>query len=475
MVAEHGGKDTMKKSWTISEFASLTGGVVFGRDDAMPTRIVSDSRDVLPGDAFIALPGALQDGHYFLEDAVKRGAKVLIGSNESLLKHNLSNNTGVLVKDTEANILLAAQKYMKLVNPIVISVTGSVGKTTTRECIHNVLSTNFKTHRPFRSYNTNIGCALTILSMPSDTNVLILEMGANHENEIASMVSLFPPDVAIITEAAAAHLEGFKNAEAIVSSKCEIYKNDKTKILFYNSDRYNLHSRIINDSKNVIAYGVGMHNSCYRIVETEFFIQNNKPCLSFTLQTKKDKYIVKSSFLGVHNVYPISFAIILGEYFNLSKENILKAISETQPLDGRGVYIPLKYGVTLIDDAYNANPVSMKAALDTLNSIESKGKKIAILGEMKELGSYSALYHTEILDAAKFCDFIILYGDIWQKEPIDLKDSELYNKIIISKSLEDCYYKIVEYIKNENIILIKGSHGNRLDIIVSKIIKEFMK
>ena len=97
-----------------------------------------------------------------------------------------------------------------------------------------------------------------------------------------------------------------------------------------------------------------------------------------------------------------------------------------------------------------------------------------ILGEMKELGSYSALYHTEILDAAKFCDFIILYGDIWQKEPIDLKDSELYNKIIISKSLEDCYYKIVEYIKNENIILIKGSHGNRLDIIVSKIIKEFM-
>ena len=277
----------MMTHWNVSDFAALAGGVVLGHDASMPTRIVSDSRDVLPGNAFIALSGTQQDGHAFLEDAVKRGASILIGSNENMLKEYANEKTCVIIKYTENNIIKAAQKYIEIINPKIISVTGSVGKTTTRECIYNVLTSKFKVHRPFRSYNTNIGCALTILSMPVDTNMLVLEMGANHENEIASMVSVFPPDVAVITEAAAAHLEGFKSIDAVISAKCEIYNNIKTKVLFYNSDRIELHSKIANESKIVEKYGVGIENSFYRIFSPEFIIYKNKPNMSFILKTSK--------------------------------------------------------------------------------------------------------------------------------------------------------------------------------------------
>jgi UDP-N-acetylmuramoyl-tripeptide--D-alanyl-D-alanine ligase len=473
MVANNGGKDSMMTHWNVSDFAALAGGVVLGHDASMPTRIVSDSRDVLPGNAFIALSGTQQDGHAFLEDAVKRGASILIGSNENMLKEYANEKTCVIIKYTENNIIKAAQKYIEIINPKIISVTGSVGKTTTRECIYNVLASKFKVHRPFRSYNTNIGCALTILSMPVDTNMLVLEMGANHENEIASMVSVFPPDVAVITEAAAAHLEGFKSIDAVISAKCEIYNNIKTKVLFYNSDRIELHSKIANESKIVEKYGVGIENSFYRIFSPEFIIYKNKPNMSFILKTKKEEYKVKSNFIGVHNIYPISFALSIGEYYNVSKQEMLKSILQMEPLDGRGVYIQLKCGATLLDDSYNANPISMKAALNALKNIKTEGEKIAVLGEMKELGSDSILYHESLLKDASFCYVIILYGDIWNNTIKESNDFIYASNVILCQNLEQCYVQITKHIVKDNFILIKGSHSNNLESLVSKIKKEY--
>ncbi len=465
----------MMTHWNVSDFATLAGGVVLGCDASMPNRILSDSRDVVPGDAFIALSGAQLDGHTFLEDAAKRGANVLIGSNEDILEKFEKTHTCVVVKNIEKNIIIAAQQYINLVNPINVSVTGSVGKTTTRECIYNILSKNFKVHRPFRSYNTNIGCALTILSMSFDTNILVLEMGANHENEIASMVSVFPPDIAVITEAAAAHLEGFKNIEAILSTKCEIYKNDKTKILFYNSDRIELHNKIFSDSRKIEKYGVGFENSIYKILAPKFSINDYEPKLSFILKTKKDEYAINSKFVGKHNVYPISFALAIGEYYNVQKQSMLESIFKMEPLDGRGIFTFLKCGAVIIDDSYNANPLSMNAALNALRQININGKKIAILGEMKELGSESIKYHNILLKEAGFCDFIILYGNIWCNSDINLNAFNLRKNLILCQTLEQCYESTTKYLKNGNTILVKGSHSNNLEFIVSKIKKEYFR
>lgn len=465
----------MMTHWNVSDFATLAGGVVLGCDASMPSRILSDSRDVMPGDAFIALSGAQQDGHIFLEDAAKRGANVLIGSNEDMLDKFEKTHTCVVIKNIEKNIIIAAQQYISIVNPITISVTGSVGKTTTRECIYNVLSKNFKVHRPFRSYNTNIGCALTILSMSFDTKILVLEMGANHENEIASMVSVFPPDVAVITEAAAAHLEGFKNIEAVLSTKCEIYKNDKTKILFYNSDRTELHKKIFSDSRKIEKYGVGFENSIYKILAPKFLINDYEPNLSFILKTKNDKYVVNSKFVGMHNVYPISFALAIGEYYNVQKQSMLESMLKMEPLDGRGNFIFLNCGAVIIDDSYNANPLSMNAALNALMQINIIGKKIAILGEMKELGSESITYHNILLKKAVFCDVVILYGNVWRNADINLNIFKEKNILILCQTLEQCYESIAKYLKKGNVVLIKGSHSNNLEFIVSKIKKEYYR
>ncbi|MEN6622007.1 MAG: UDP-N-acetylmuramoyl-tripeptide--D-alanyl-D-alanine ligase [Smithella sp.] len=473
MVAKDGGKDSMMTHWNVSDFAALAGGVVLGRDASMPIRILSDSRDVFPGDAFIALPGTKQDGHLFLEDAVKMGANILIGSNENMLRKFANDQACVFIKDIETTIIETARKYIKIVNPKIIAVTGSVGKTTTRECIYRVLNNKYKVHRPFRSYNTNIGCALTILSMSPDTNFLVLEMGANHENEIASMVSVFPPDVAVITEAAAAHLEGFKNIDAIVSTKSEIYKNINTKVLFYNSDRIELSNKIVKDTTNIEKYGVGLKHSYYKIASPEFSMYKNRPKLTFILRTNRDEYFVESQFVGVHNVYPIAFALSIGEYFNVVKKEMLESISHMEPLDGRGVHIQLDNGATLLDDSYNANPLSMIAALNALKNITTNGKKIAILGDMKELGVDSILFHKDLLKEATFCDVVILYGDIWNKALKESNNSNYSFELIPCDSLEQCYFNIIKYMKSCNVFLIKGSHSNNLDFLVSKIKKEY--
>ena len=210
-----------------SHAAEWAEGTHCGPDVRLCRPWKSDSRDVGPGDAFVALRGEKTDGHLYVHNAMERGAKLLlvdISRVEELMldEPEFSGVSVIAVQDTATALPVIARDYLKRVSPRLTGITGSVGKTTTRELTVSLLKTEKKVHSAIRSFNTVVGCSLTILAMAEDTEVLVLEFGTNHFGEIREMVSLFPPETAVITEVAPAHLEGFENIEGVLRAKMEI-------------------------------------------------------------------------------------------------------------------------------------------------------------------------------------------------------------------------------------------------------------
>ncbi|MDR3354967.1 MAG: Mur ligase domain-containing protein, partial [Synergistaceae bacterium] len=229
--------------FTIAEAAELAGTRCFPPESGssiMPCAFRADSRDVLPGDAFIAMPGERTDGHEFIVDAIERGASVIILQSdwyrENAAALDAFGAVKIPVENSERSAALLAKRWLDAVSPKVVGITGSVGKTTTRELLYGALKDSVRTHSAVKSYNTLIGCTMTILSMPSDTETLILELGANHPGEIEELVRNFPVTHGVVTDVTETHLEGLKSINGVLSAKMEICKSEGLEFLSYNND-----------------------------------------------------------------------------------------------------------------------------------------------------------------------------------------------------------------------------------------------
>ena len=408
---------------------------------------VSTDTRKLPKDCiYFALKGDNFDGNKFVSQAFEGGAKYCVVDNESAV----INEMCILVDDVLNTLQQLATYHRDRIGIPIISLTGSNGKTTTKELIYSVLSTQYKVKATLGNLNNHIGVPLTLLRFTRDLDFGIVEMGANHQKEIEFLSSITKPDYGLITNFGKAHLEGFGSVEGVIKGKSELYDylrtNDKT--AFINTDDQK-QMKQIGDYSKVSTFGTSSKNDC--VVK----FKNANPLVSL----KYDSSDINSQLIGDYNYGNIAVAVAIGQHFKVSTKNIKKAIEGYQPDNNRSEIIH-KESNKIILDAYNANPTSMLAALKNLKQLDSSNKYL-FLGDMFELGDEAENEHQEIVDyvEANFENNIYLIGENFFKTKTRKTTLKFLN-------FEDMKIKFRALKMKDATLLIKGSRGMALERIL---------
>ncbi|MFV0195048.1 UDP-N-acetylmuramoyl-tripeptide--D-alanyl-D-alanine ligase [Empedobacter falsenii] len=408
--------------------------------------VTTDTRNISKDCIFFALKGANFNGNTFAQEAINQGAMLAIVDEKEY--ENNSQNT-FLVHNALETLQDLARMYRKHLQIPFIGLTGSNGKTTTKELISAVLKEKFKTHYTFGNLNNHIGVPLTILSIPEDTEIAVIEMGANHQKEIELLASISQPDFGYITNFGKAHLEGFGGIEGVIKGKSELYDflraNKKTAFVNYNDP--------IQVEKTADINRITFSNQNNTDVQIEL-IENKTEYLA----VKYKNLDIHSHLTGNYNFSNISCAIAIGQYFGIDAESIKNGIENYFPSNNRSQIIN-KENYKIVMDAYNANPSSMEASLN--NFVKFEGSKTIIIGDMFELGDEAKTEHQRVLDLAERLNFdqIFILGHHFSET---ITTNPNVKKFEDRKAFEK--YLIDNPIKTKN-ILIKGSHGMRLDLL----------
>ena len=407
--------------------------------------VSTDTRKIKNNDMFFALKGENFNGNTYAKKALEAGARYSIIDE---VEYKTSDKT--ILVDIVLETLQALATFHRLYLKIpILALTGSNGKTTTKELINSVLTQNFKTTATVGNLNNHIGVPLTLLSMNQNTEIGIVEMGANHQKEIEFLCNIAKPDFGYITNFGKAHLEGFGSVEGVIKGKSEMYDfliaNNKT--IFVNSND----SIQVDKTESATRFTFGNNNSDANI--------RFKDAQPFVISLFKAEEI-KSQLIGDYNFNNIAAAIAIGQYFKVAITDIKKAIEGYTPTNNRSQIIE-KDSNKIILDAYNANPTSMHAAL--LNFEKQKGNKIAVLGDMFELGTEAVIEHKNIADLAVSLNIehIILVGENFYST--DIKSDRL-KKYRSFADLEAAFH--ISKVEN-SIILIKGSRGMALERLLN--------
>ena len=400
----------------------------------------TDSRSIRKGSIFFALSGPNFNGNKFAEDALKKGADYAVIDDE---KFNTSNKT-ILVKNTLETLQKLANYHRKKLNIPIIALTGSNGKTTTKELINSILSKKYNTVATKGNLNNHIGVPLTLLSMTSATEIGIVEMGANHLNEISFLCKMAEPNYGYITNFGKAHLEGFGSVEGVIKGKSELYnyiKNTNGSV-FLNTD----------DSIQV-SRSKGIKSISFNKESIPFLGANPLVTIQFKNQ------LIKSMLVGAYNYSNIASAVVIGNYFNVSVTDIKEAVESYEPKNNRSQIIT-KGDTKIILDAYNANPTSMEAALKNFAALKEENK-IVFLGDMFELGSSSGYEHQKIAELATSFDFnkIYLIGKAFS--------TTLVKNALHFDSFESLKNSNPHINTNKTTVLIKGSRGMALERVLN--------
>ena len=406
-----------------------------------------DTRSLKPKDIFFAIKGPNFDGNNFALDAIKKGASYVISDNSTISK---KSDKIIYVDNSIKALQKLANYHRRKLNTKIIAITGSNGKTTSKELILNVLKTKYKTTATKGNLNNHLGVPLSLLEINENTEFSIIEMGANHINEISQLCKIAEPNFGYITNFGNAHLEGFGSIEGVIKGKSELYNyliNNKS-LIFNNSENIKQTS-LINNYKNTYSFGINSESNC--II--------NKSDSENSLNVSYQNKIIKSTIYGDYNFENICIAIAIGEYFEVDFKNIKQGIESYLPDNNRS-QISVKNNNTIILDAYNANPTSMSLALESFKKTNYKNKMI-IVGDMFELGKDSNHYHQEIINRLEKINDCIIYivGEYFCKT----KHSDRIESFSTTK-------KLINNLSKTNIsnysILIKGSRGMQLEKII---------
>ena len=451
-------------AWTSQEL-----GVALNIDipqSFVANRVEFNSRDIIPGDIFVALPGGQRDANQFIDDALKKGAVLAIANEKARRNPKVVN-----VKDPFAALKKLAEYKRKNSKAKFIGITGSVGKTSTKESTVSMLSEFAATFSSKGNFNNHIGVPLTLASLSNDAVYSVNEMGMNHAGEIRELTKIVKPHIAIITKIGPAHLEFFDSVADICRAKCEIFEGlDKEGVAIINKDCefYNLQAEILNNLgiKDIYSFGENEKTDC-RLVEYENYGEYSK--LKYQILGKE--YITKSYLLGKHQYVNLSASLLTSLALGLDVEKAVYSIENIKPFHGRGVIHKINLSqntfATIIDDAYNANPLSMKAALEALS--EKDGEKIAILAEMKELGPNAAKLHAELIESVikSGVTTLITVGGL-MKNLHNVAKGNIVNNLYFDEVNLDTFEEIFELIKPTNsTILVKGSNSTGIGRILN--------
>jgi len=412
-------------------------------------KVCTDSRKIKDNDLFFSLKGPNFNGNKFAKTALENGANYAIVDE----KEYAVNNNYILVNNCLDTLQKLANYHRKKSKTKIIAITGSNGKTTSKELISSVLKLQFKTIATTGNLNNHIGVPLTLLSIKPETEIAILEMGANHLKEIELLCNIADPDYGYITNFGKAHLEGFINLEGVIKGKGELYAylmKESGLIFINNNDNQQL--EITKEYSNKFTFGKANSNVNYSV-------NTINPQISISIED----VTIESPLFGEYNVENLAAAICIGKYFNMSNTLIKEGVENCIPNSNRSQIIE-KGSNKIILDAYNANPTSMQLALVNFNDISEKNK-ILFIGDMYELGENSHDMHQDIVSTIEEMNFdqTYLLGDLFNK-------TKFSSKIKAFANLEDLNNNVnLEEISNST-ILIKGSRGMQLEKILDFII-----
>lgn len=447
--------------WLSGVFSEYRGNVNQTKE---LSEVLTDSRKTAENTLFVPIIGENFDGHDYAIQAIRNGAAAMLWDRQKALPDGLAEDFPVfLVEDTVKGLQLLAAAYRNLVDPIVIGITGSNGKTTTKDLVAAVLKTTYKTHYTDGNFNNHIGMPLTILSMPTDTEALVLEMGMSDFGEIDLLSRLARPDYAIITNIGESHIEFLGSREGIAKAKLEIVNGLKDGgTLIIDGDEALLQDRPAHIE--TIKCGMTANN--------DLQISNvviRPPFTSFDL-SDGNNYEVQ--LLGEHHAKNAAYSLALGNKLNIPIEDCRKALGNLemtamrfQLLEGRG-------GASVINDAYNASPTSMKAAIEVVKQMPGYSNKVLVLGDVLELGGHAELMHRSIAEVIEHpITAVFTLGAHSKVIAETLQEGEKAINSRHFQSKEALVDSLDPFLSKGTLLLFKASRGLKFETMVESILK----
>ncbi|WP_214268482.1 UDP-N-acetylmuramoyl-tripeptide--D-alanyl-D-alanine ligase [Staphylococcus pseudoxylosus] len=420
-----------------------------------------DSRDIKNQNLFIPFKGEHVDGHQYVAQALRDGAGASFYQKGTLLDENVEGPI-IWVDDTLTALQQLAKAYLEFVNPQVIAVTGSNGKTTTKDMIESVLKPQFKVKKTQGNYNNEIGMPLTILELDIDTEISILEMGMSGFHEIEFLSNLAEPDIAVITNIGESHMQDLGSREGIAKAKSEITVGLKPGGLFiYDGDELLL-KPYVNQLTNVDLVSIGKHSTNSLVSQIDSI---NNDGIAFTIN-EEERF--ELPILGEHNMKNATIAIAVGKRMKLNYDTIFNNLREVQLTGMRMQQYHTSDNSLVINDAYNASPTSMKAAIDTLAVMN--GRKILVLGDVLELGPNSQIMHEQVGEYlnGKDIDTLFTFGE--ESQYISNVGNRYVNHMEHFENKQKLIETIKTYVQPEDKVLVKGSRGMKLEEVVEALI-----
>lgn len=455
----------------IKDILKVTGGaLITGNENDDCEKIIRDTREIKSGDTYIGLVGEKINGGIYFEEALKKGASTVIIEGIEVTKEQkekYKEKNIIIVEDTLKALQQIAILKRNLYNDIkVVAITGSVGKTSTKDMIASVLSTKYKTLKTEGNYNNHIGVPLTILRL-EDHEVAVVEMGMNHLGEISVLTNIAKPTLCVITNIGTSHIGNLGSRENILKAKLEILEGNEEKEIIINNDNDLLHKfyNEKNNEINIITYGIEEKSKIYasNIIQKE---ESSK----FICHIENEEFEIEVPVAGIHFVYNALAAVAVGKKLGLTNGEIRKGILAFKLTKKRMDIETLKNGVKIINDSYNASFESMKGSLENL--AQYKNRKIAVLGDMFELGEYSKQLHEKVgIEVYKNnIDILICAGENAKYIANKAKEEGMKKEnIYYFKEKENIIEKLKQLMKKDDVILFKASNGMKFFEIVEKI------
>lgn len=449
------------KNMTLENIEKACGGRYIGTEAEKKTEVlgvVIDSRQVESGYLFVAIPGEKVDGHKFIPDVFAKGAAAVLSEQQ------LENPAGpyILVESTTKALRDLAEYYRKSLDIKVVGITGSVGKTSTKEMIASVLSEKYKVLKTEGNYNNEIGLPLTIFKIRAEHEVAVLEMGISEFGEMHRLATMANPDICVITNIGLCHLENLKTRDGILKAKTESFahlKKDGIAILNGDDDKLSTIRQV--GDKEPVFYGMEEKMEYREDAKKSVYATGVENLGLYGMQarihTPEGERDVRIPIPGEHNVYNALAATAVGLSLGLSLDQISSGILKAKTIGGRTNLLNTG-SMTVIDDCYNANPVSMKASIDVLATAE--GRKIAVLGDMGELGENEKKLHYEVGEylAKKEINVLFCAGELSEEIAKAAQKESKTCEVYYFKTRDALLEQLLPFLKKGDTVLVKASH-----------------
>lgn len=450
---------------TLGEIQQACGARFEGDGTQLTQRgagLSTDSRRCQPGEIFVALRGEKFDGHQFVAQILATGALAAVAEASWFVSQKTPRGNFIIVKDTLHALQQIGQTIRRRWGKPVIAITGSNGKTTTKELVAAVLAQEKSVHKTTGNLNNHIGVPLTLAELDHGHDVAVVEMGANHYGEIAHLCEIAAPNFGLITNIGRAHIEFFKDLDGVAKAKRELFDHLHARdgVVFINADDPKLRATLPSGAK-AITYGINQPAQ----VQGKIAGVDENGCVTLAWRAQN----IHLAIPGTHNAINALAAVAVGEHLGMAPEKIRRALETTQPVAKR-MQIFRRGELTIINDAYNANPESMRAALEFLAAmpIRENGRRIAVLGDMLELGDAASLAHEEIGVMAKELpiDAVFAYGPQMRHLVHAIGETFWAEHFDDKARLGE---EVNRSVRPGDVILLKGSRGMAMEEVVERL------